>query len=681
MATGVLPFRGDTSGVIFDAILNRAPIAPVRLNADVPAELERTINKALEKDRELRCQSAAELKADLKRLKRDGSSGKVQEGSAERSATSAAVAEKHAAEHGTGSVTPAQSLRAPTWRRYLLFSACAVLLAGTFAAYHFWSRSKSPAGPAKVTQISQWNKPMNDARLSPDGHAVAFTSPVGGIEQVFLMLTSGGEPLQLTNDEGDKDIDAFSPDGKEVYYARFFGRDEVWAVPALGGSPHRVVSGFFAVPSPDGAFVYYARIETAGIFRATKSGLNEELVYKPEGSGLSFIPLLVFPDGNELLAACARLEDWPNFSSLQRINLANHQVVDLGQVPGNGSDVVWDEPGKTILFSRDADGLTNIWTYNLKRRSLTQVTFGAGPDYSPMPDPAGKGIYYVNGKSSGSLVAYQVKSKVSNDITTEDTAQPIISPDGKRVIYLTAPTSDRNELWVADVDGSNKLKLASGRSFGTAGWAPDNSHLAFIESGADAQDSAYIVAADGSGLRQLLRTENSIWEILWSPDQKVLYVSGQQRQGLTPTVWKLGVNGSKPETFVEDCGNITSLDPSGTYLLGAVWSGEKIGIYQYSIADRKCTELLPGVTTFNTTFAQDGRSFLYAVSFPGGATITRQLWKEGKLIGSPQVALKLPFAFPLNYETGNGYDFTKDLSTVVYVRPGGHADLYLLTQK
>jgi hypothetical protein len=115
-------------------------------------------------------------------------------------------------------------------------------------------------------------------------------------------------------------------------------------------------------------------------------------------------------------------------------------------------------------------------------------------------------------------------------------------------------------------------------------------------------------------------------------------------------------------------------------LLGVINQGEKTGIYEVSIADKKCIPLLPGAVTFNAYFAGDGKSFLYAVASRGEVTIYRQSWSDGKLIGMPQVALKIPFAFPLSYY-GNAYDFSRDLSTIVYARPGGHADLYLLSQK
>ncbi|MGA8985209.1 MAG: protein kinase [Candidatus Acidiferrales bacterium] len=671
MATGALPFRGETSGVVIDAILNRAPVAPVRLNPDVPAELERIINRGLDKDRELRYQHASDVRAELKRLKRDTDSGRI-------SSSGSGAVQEVSSGRLTRSTATAQPSAGLAQKRYAGLAACVVLLAAALAAYHFWPRSNAPSGPATITQISQWNKPMNNARLSPDGHAVAFASPVGGTVQVFLMLSSGGEPLQLTNDEGDKDVDTFSPDGKEVYYGRFLGRDEVWAVPTLGGPPRRVVSAFTVVPSPDGALIYYSKTDSAGIFRAGKSGLNEELVYNPKGTGRFFIPLQLFPDGKGLLAAANQAYS-PNFH-FYKIDLANHEAVDLGEVSGN-YDAVWGEPGKTVLLSRAVNGLTNIWKYSLDNRSLTQVTFGAGPDYSPMPDSGGKGIYFVNGKATGFLTTYHVHSKESTDIASEDATQPIISPDGKRVMYITLPARDRNELWVSDIDGGNKAKLATGENLGTGTWARDNFHLSFDDSGASTADKAYIVGADGSGLRQVLRTENSVWNVIWSPDQKSVYVSGPEKGSQTVTVWKLKVDGSNPEKFVDNCCIVDDVDPGGHYLLGVVLSGEKSGIYEVSISDRKCIALLPGVATFNVTFARDGRSFLYAVASRGQITIFRQPWSDGKLIGTPQVALKLPFTFPLIYATGNAYDFSRDLSTIVYARPGGHADLYLLSQK
>ena len=87
------------------------------------------------------------------------------------------------------------------------------------------------------------------------------------------------------------------------------------------------------------------------------------------------------------------------------------------------------------------------------------------------------------------------------------------------------------------------------------------------------------------------------------------------------------------------------------------------------------------MSTFDVTFAKDGKSFLYAVASQGKVTIYSQPWRDGKLIGVAAVALKVPFVFPLSYHDANAYDFSKDLSTIVYARPGGHADLYLLSQK
>jgi hypothetical protein len=134
-------------------------------------------------------------------------------------------------------------------------------------------------------------------------------------------------------------------------------------VPTLGGSPRRVVSGRYPVPSPDGAFIYYSKSDSTGIFRSGKSGLNEELVYNSEGSGLSFFPTLLFPGGTDLLAVGYPPTFGPKFR-FYRINVTDHEAVNLGEV--SGGEVVWAEPGNSALFSRTINGLTNIWKYNLQ---------------------------------------------------------------------------------------------------------------------------------------------------------------------------------------------------------------------------------------------------------------------------------------------------------------------------
>ncbi|MGC2281977.1 MAG: hypothetical protein WA603_18320 [Candidatus Acidiferrales bacterium] len=216
------------------------------------------------------------------------------------------------------------------------------------------------------------------------------------------------------------------------------------------------------------------------------------------------------------------------------------------------------------------------------------------------------------------------------------------------------------------------MKLATGEHLAAGHWAPDNFHLSFDETGASAGAKVYLVGADGSGLRQLPPMGGDTNNPVWSPDQKSVYMTVWEQAVMN--IWKWSVGGSNPEKFVDNCCIVFDSDPGGQYLLGAVLYGEKIGIYEVSISDRKCISLLPGVVTFNTTFARDGKSFLYAVASRGEVTIFRQPWRDGKLIGNAQVALKVPFTFPLEYH-GNAYDFSRDLSTIVYARPGGHADL------
>jgi hypothetical protein len=235
---------------------------------------------------------------------------------------------------------------------------------------------------------------------------------------------------------------------------------------------------------------------------------------------------------------------------------------------------------------------------------------------------------------------------------------------------------------VSDIDGRNKKRIAAGENLGTGTWAPDNFHLTFEEVGTSAGNKGYIVGADGSDLRQAPPTEGmSVGTLVFSPDQKVVYVSSLETRESTVDIRKWSVDSSSTEKFLDRCCLVTDANPSGDYLLGSIFYGEKSGIYEVLVSQRKCIPLLPGVVTFGASFARDGKSFLYAVASRGEATIYRQPWGGGEPMGPPEVALKVPFAFPLSYHNGNAYDFSRDLSTIVYARPGGHADLYLLSQK
>ncbi len=677
MATGVLPFRGDTSGVITDAILHQAPVAPVRLNPDVPAKFEDIINKALEKERDLRYQSAPEMRADLKRLRRDTDSGRIPASAESGPHNAAAAPPGSSASIRSISDAAAKPVSSGGGWKYILAALCAIIVLGvSFAAFHFWNHASAPIVTGQVKKISHWNKPMERATLSPDGHTVAFASPVSGTFQVFVMLTSGGEPLQLTSDEGDKNVSGFSFDGGEIFYQRSLGNYEIWAVPTLGGAPRKVLTGGAVVPSVDGNSLFYLNPPAPTIFRANKSGVGAEEIFKFDEAAGYPIGLLPYPGGDALLVATATsaLSD----TRLHKVTISTHSQSDLGEVPGDVGHAEWADPGKSLLFSHTINGLTNIWKYDLADRSLTQVTLGAGPDLSPMPDPGGKGFYYVNGKSSGFLTAYHVRSKESVDIVSEIATQPSISPDGKRVMYITSPEVSHSELWLSDIDGKNKVRVASSEHLATGTWSHDSSKVNYVDS-AKKSSRIYIASADGSSIHEVPWNGEYIATSIWSSDDKALYMGSFQPPSKIST-WKVNVDGSDLRKISDLCAFAADESADGKYLFAFVPRGGRAGIYQISLADNKCDALVPGAATFGVVLAPDHKSFLYAVAARGQITVYRQPWIDGKLAGPVQVALTLPFSFSIAF-SGNGYDFSHDLSTFVYARPGGQHDLYFLSQK
>jgi Tol biopolymer transport system component len=653
MATGHQAFAGQTPGVVFEAILNRAPASPLSLIRDLPPEIDRIIAKLLEKDRELRYQSAAEVRADLKRLMRDqGSAAEMAPGLAAR-------------------MTPI----AHPWLKYVAAGVLLLLLGAGVAMWYLGSTP--PESPVTVTQISHWNKPMVGAKLSPDGRFVAFGSPANGVQQVFVMLTAGGDPSQLTHDEGPKSVGGFSPDSNEVYYSRLSGQDEAWAVPVLGGTTRRVAAGRSLIATRDGRTYFYLKTDSPALFKAGTTGPGEERIHTFSQPTLYPLSLLLFPDDSALLV-CAAASFLPPSEELRlvRVNLRDKTLDHLGSVSGSQTDVAWLDPGKTVMFSRTIKGLTNLWTYELVSRSLRQMTTGAGSDLAPMLEPGGRGIYYVNSKRSGLLVSYFVPTGTSTEILSDDVSQPVLAPDNKRLVYIKflEPGAGSSELWVSDVDGHNKMRLASGRGLLTGYWSSDGSQVSYMDNTGQSSRS-YLVGADGRHLREVRHVEGFTTFATWSKDGTAVYLSSHVGEHVT--VWKAHADGTGVERLLENGCEVADTSLDDRYLLCFLPSGRDVGIYQVSLVDKRRTALLSGVETFGVRFALDGQSFVYAVAGRGEIVFYRQGWRDGHLDGSSRVALTLPFEFPFFYQ-GNAFDFSADLSTIVYARPSGQADLYYM---
>ena len=277
MATAALPFRGDTSGVIFDGILNRAPVPPVRLNPDLPPRLQELINKALEKDPKLRCQSASEMRADLERLKRDSSSGHMTAFSEATPVTSSGRVNAHLA----NSKSTVKKFMLPVAILLVLLLGVAGLLYrnGFFRGGLAVSAFRSPA----ISSLSSTGDVML-ARISADGRYLAYVSNQHGRFSLWVRQIAIPSAVQIVPPSATTINDAtFTPDGTFLDYnvsTVQSNHGQVFQVPVLGGTPRLLISESDTGVSfsPDGSQMAYQSLDL-------KTSELQLMIAKSDGTG------------------------------------------------------------------------------------------------------------------------------------------------------------------------------------------------------------------------------------------------------------------------------------------------------------------------------------------------------------------------------------------------------------
>ncbi|MBA3320331.1 MAG: serine/threonine-protein kinase, partial [Pyrinomonadaceae bacterium] len=311
MTVGTHPFRGPTAAATFDALLNHEPPAPANSNPDVSPELAHIIGRALEKDRELRYQTASDLRAELKRWQRTLDSSPT---------VSTQI-------HARTGVVPRAALRAPVVTAGLALAGLFVVAVAVFVALR-WLRAEEVAAPLRnlnFVQLTDHSGPEWFPSLSPDGKSIVYASGASGNWDLYLQRVGGKNPQNLTADStADETQPAFSPDGERIAF-----RSE-----REGG----------------GIFVMGATGES--VKRLTDFG------YHPAWS----------PDGREIAYATHNITD-PSDRPLERseIWIANHATSEKRQLTGDGvgdaAQPQWSPTGARIAYwSKRKGGQRDIWT-------------------------------------------------------------------------------------------------------------------------------------------------------------------------------------------------------------------------------------------------------------------------------------------------------------------------------
>jgi serine/threonine protein kinase/Tol biopolymer transport system component len=484
MTTGILPFRGDTSAMVFDSILNRAPAPPIRLNPDMPSELERIIGKALEKDRVLRYQSASEIHADLQRLKRDTDSGRS-------SAFEAPV-------------TSAQRASSAGWLRPVVFICVAlIILAGVGFGWYRWKRGLVGKVSQPVESQLTANPPedwVGSAAISPDGKYVAYTDTTG---LLVRSITSGEIRLiTLPSDFPYTQIWGVSwfPEGGKLLLTRrasIYEESSLWAVTALGaGAPQKLRENAHSGSiSPDGKSMVYLGGELHQPHDVWVSGVNGDNSRKLASAarGLGYASPVWSPDGHWITYTQWKLQAPGKFRVTVEVQPAeggtSKSVVDDSSLPQSDSlscpgeqpsCLYWASDGGLVITVKRGPKSAPTGGYYLARvrvdarngRASLPDSLVQFADFTPTNltgSTDGKSLAYL--KIRGNIDVYLAQINSNGSLGTprrltldnHDSVPEAWTQDSHKIIF----TSDRRgkfELFEQGVDDAVPQMIASSSS-------------------------------------------------------------------------------------------------------------------------------------------------------------------------------------------------------------------------
>jgi eukaryotic-like serine/threonine-protein kinase len=488
MATGALPFRGDTSGTIFEAILNREPPAPVRLNPDLPARLEEVINRALEKDRNLRYQHASDVHAELQRLRRDTSSGR---------SPAFASGQAELAQLKSQPVVSSGTPRLPKRYGYHVTAAAFLVLAVATTAFllHRSSRSAPPASK-DWEQLTFFTDSAVYPALSSDGRILAFirgSDSFFGPGQIYVKFLPNGQPVQLTHDSTWKLSPTFSPDGSRVVYGTGPPWD-IWEVPLLGGEPHMLL--------PNASSLTWIEAGKRLLFSEVKEGLHMGVVTTDESRGKSrdvYLPpgqrsmahhSYLSPDGRWVLIV--EMDSRANILPCKIVPFqGGSEVRVVGPPDGTCLSGAWSPDGKWVYLTAKTDQF-HVWRQRFPDGVPEQITSGPTSQTGIAMAPDGKSLITSVGSQDSTVWLHDKDG--DHQISSEGNAMtPSFSSDGNRLYFLMANGQTRGyELWVKDLASGKVDRLLPGYSIEDYSVSRDAKQVAFAMNDQSGHSSLWI---------------------------------------------------------------------------------------------------------------------------------------------------------------------------------------------